>query len=120
MTNRFSLPFENIITINHSGILNVEELVEATEKYIGKGVCLLLKETTSNELEGGYLFNFIKNPDDSLDVFSIHKRKMVSFSTFNKLEEFINHHSGRKFNKEQWLISQQLNYLLFNEEISPH
>lgn len=120
MANQFSLPFNNVVTIKKSGNIEAEFLMESTKDYINDGICIILKEDDSNDLEGGYLFNFISNSEGLIDIYSINSRKMVSLNNYEELEKFINHHSGRNFNKEQWLISQQLNFLLFNEEIAPN
>lgn len=120
MAKQFSLPFENVISINKSGEISAVFLKGEIESFIQDGVSIILKEDQSTKLEGGFLFNIILNSERTIDVYSIHKRKMLCLNNFEELTKLINHQSGRKFDHEQWLISQQLNFLLFNEEIAPH
>lgn len=120
MVKQYQLPFSNVINIKQSGCIDSESLIDKTSEVITEGVCIILKDENSTDQDGGFLFNVKQESDNVIDIFSIQKRKMVSLKTFQELAHFINHHSGRRFYKDQWLISQQLNFLLFNEEIAPY
>lgn len=117
---KYDLPFENYLSIEINDPISQELLISELEEIIDEGVSFIIRPEGATEFHGGYLFN-VKRVDDSLfEIYAISKRKVTNIEGWANLVSFVNHTSGREYDDNMWNISQQMNFLLFNEEVQPH
>lgn len=120
MAKKYNLPFSNYTLIESDGPLTQEDLIKELEDKIDEGLSFVIRPTHVHDSHGGYLFNIKKVDDSTFEVYSISKRKVLNIEGWGDLVSFVNHTSGREYSEKMWNLSQEMNFLLFNEEIQPH
>ena len=109
MPTPLTLPYPPLVLIQSDTPLTWDDLLPSIRSRIGTGVSICLQAETGDANRGGYFFHFKKTPQGY--VFRNFDRETVL--TLGREEEvvaFINHCSGRRYDKQMWLQAQCVNF----------
>ena len=76
-------------------------------------MCLVDSDGVANR--GGYFFH-LREEDEEIRFSTFNRKNILSFSTTEDCEAFINHVSGRKYDEYMWIKCQKAN--LKTDEVS--
>lgn len=116
--NSYNLPFENIIFIDTNNPIDEKLLFShCTQAQLCSGISLIVRPENSSKNDGGYIFNLC-NVDKAYNFHALSGKLIFSLPTLGQTLDFINHSSGRKFDTASLLISEDINFLLFSEQLN--
>ncbi len=110
----YTLLFGDPQPIDHSGELTRAQIERILESHRGQ-VTLSIRESVGDANRGGYLFSIRVAKGGKIQLLTYTGKEACTFEDLDHFTRFVNHASGRRYDREMWELSQGINLQLLTE-----
>jgi hypothetical protein len=108
MPTPLTIPYPPLILIESDEPLTWQVLITSIGGRIDDGVSICLQASTGNRNRGGFFFH-LKRTQQGVTFRTFNRDAVLTLVTEDEVIDFVNHVSGRLYNRHMWEQAQLVN-----------